>query len=131
MSSLKYPHRFVETHGSDSGTDAGNGSVAATRSPLIRTVGQAQQEFVRLVKDIPEVVKVLLVEGDEGPSLLTVISATPFDAGPRNSVFDVQIELMQRMEAPLLGVHLMNIQELPGNSLERQGLEAGVVLWSR
>ena len=131
MSSLKYPHHSGATDSSDLGTDTGNGSVAAVRRPLIQTAGQAQQQYVELVKVIPEVVKVLLVEGDGGQSLLTVISATPFDDVPRNRVFDAQIDLMQRMEKPLLGLHLMNVQELTGNSLERQGLEAGVVVWSR
>ena len=131
MSSLKYPQRSGATDNSDLGADTGNGSVATTRTPSIRTAGQAQQQYVNLVKGIPEVVKVLLVEGDGGQSLLTVISATPFDDTPRNRVFDAQIDLMQRMEKPLLGFHLMNVQELPGHSLERQGLEAGVVVWSR
>ena len=131
MSNLKHHNHPGSTQGSESGIDTGNGSVAAVRRPLIQTAGQAQQQYVELVEGIPEVVKVLLVEGDGGQSLLTVISATPFDDVPRNRVFDAQIDLMQRMEKPLLGFHLMNIQELPGNSLERQGLEAGVVVWSR
>ena len=131
MSSVKYPQHPGATGSSDSGSDTGNGPVAAVRRPLIQTAGQAQQQYVELVEGIPEVVKVLLVEGEGGQFLLTVISATPFDDVPRNRVFDAQIDLMQRMEKPLLGFHLMNVQELTGNSLERQGLEAGVVVWSR
>ena len=131
MSSLKFPYDSGETNGSEISAGTGIGSISATRSPLINTADQAQQQYVNLVKDIPEVVKVLLVEGDGGQSLLTVISATPFDDGPRKRVLDTQVDLMRRMERPLLGFHLVNTQELPGQSLERQGLEAGVVLWSR
>ena len=97
----------------------------------IWTKEQVQEEYISVVKNIPEVVKVILVEEDEGQALLTVISATPFEDEPRNKVFDAQIEVMERMERPLLGFHLVNIEELPGRSLEKQGSMAGKVLWGR
>ena len=131
MSSLKVPHDHDATGKREHSAGTGKGSVAAGSSRLIKTAEQAQQQYLEMVKAIPEVMKVLTVEEDEGLSLLTVISAAPFDDGPRSSVFDVQVDFMQRMEAPLVGFHLLNIQELPGQDLEHQGLESHQVLWSR
>ena len=131
MSRLKYPYKSDAVGSSEYGGEAGNGSTTTGRAGLIKTTNVARQQYVNVVRLIPEVIKVLLVEGDEGPSLLTVISAAPFDDGPRSSAFDVQVDFMQRMEAPLVGFHLLNIQELPGQDLEHQGLESHQVLWSR
>lgn len=100
-------------------------------SQMIQTKKQVQEQYINIVKAIPEVVMVILVEEDEWKSLLTMISAPPFEDEPRDKVFDAQIEVMQRMEKPLLGFHLVNIEELPGRSLNEQGSMAGTVLWSR
>ena len=131
MTSLKYPHDSEQPGTSERGDGTWQKSDSAGRFVSIQTAGQAQQEYLGLIEDIPEVVKVLLVEEDEGLSLVTVISATPFDNLPRNKVLDVQVDLMRRMEKPLLGFHLMNIQELPGGSLEYQGMRMSQVIWSR
>ena len=87
MSRLKYPYKFDAVGSSEYGGEAGNGSTTTGRAGLIKTTNVARQQYVNVVRLIPEVIKVLLVEGDEGPSLLTVISAAPFDNGPRSSVF--------------------------------------------
>ena len=131
MSSLKYPHESKQSGKSETGGETGNESVPADGSRPIRTAVQAQKVYVDLVKTIPEVVSVLLVEEAEGEAVVTVISATPFDTLPRNKVFDVQVEVMRRMVKPLLGFHLMNTQELPGGSLVSQGMETSQILWSR
>ena len=131
MSGLKYRHESKLSGKPETGDENGSGSVTEYRPGSIKTAREAQQQYVDLVKAIPEVVKVLLVEEDEGQSVVTVISATPFDDLPRSKVFDVQAEVMRRMEKPLLGFHLMNIQELPDSSLVFQGMETSQVLWGR
>ena len=102
-----------------------------SRAQRIRTKRQAQEHYINLVQLLPEVVEVRLIDEDEGPSLLTFISAAPFESEPRERVFDAQIEVMQKMDEPLLGFHLVNVQELPGGSLEGQGFASGAVVWSR
>ena len=131
MSSLKVPHDHDATGKREHSAGTGKGSVAAGSSRSIKTAEQAQQQYLEMVKAIPEVMKVLTVEEDEGLSLLTVISATPFDDVARNKVIGVQSDLMQRMEGPFIGFHLMNMQELPGGSLKYQGLATCQALWSR
>ena len=95
----------------------------------IRTKEQVQEQYINLVKQFPEVIEIRLVEEDEGQSLLTVISAAPFESEPREKVFEAQIEVLQQMEEPIWGFHLVNIEEIPGRSLDDQGDAAGVVVF--
>ena len=99
--------------------------------PIIQTKKKVRDQYLKLVRDIPEVVQVILVQENEGQSLLTVIDTTPFEDEPRNKVFEAQIQVMQEMETPLLGFHLVNIRELPEHSLNKQGSLTGKVLWRR
>lgn len=131
MSSSEFSPQFETARSLEGGNPEKKESAATDLIRSIKTMGEVLKEYVNMARTIPEVTEVLQAEGDEGPYILTVISATPFDDGPRDSVFSAQLEVMQRMEAPLVGFHLVNIQELPGGLLEYQGLERPQVLWSR
>jgi hypothetical protein len=97
----------------------------------LRTNEQVQKKYIELVKELPEVVEVRLVDDDGGQILLTVISATPFEREPRDKVYDAQIDVMQKMDRPLLGFRLLNIEEFPGRSLDDLLPVSGITIWSR
>ncbi|MDE0822434.1 MAG: hypothetical protein OSB07_00450 [Dehalococcoidia bacterium] len=99
-------------------------------SDRITTVNQATDKYIDLMKKIPEVIEVHLADDEEGQSLWTVISATPFENEPRDRVFSAQIEIMRMMDKPLLEFHLTNIQEMPGGSINGGVQSIGTVLWS-
>ena len=103
----------------------------AVPTPSVQTREWLQNQYIDLIKSIPEVVEVRLWNDDEGPALMTVISATPFDDEPRYRVFDAQIEVMEQMEEPLLGFRMVNLQEMAECGLGAQGPLTGQVVWSR
>ena len=76
---------------------------------------RAEEHYLELVRDIPEVVEVRLADDDEGAAIWTIISATPFDDGPRDRVIeaqiDVQIDVMKGGRCAL-GFRLINLEEL-------------------
>ena len=89
---------------------------------------RAQDQYINLVRMIPEVVEVRLADDEEGPMLWTVISAMPFDRGPRNRVYDAQFRVTQRTPNPVTGFRLVNVNELRGTP---DDLIGGTVVWSR
>ena len=89
------------------------------------------RSYIKLVSDIPEVREVRLLDDDEGPALWTIISATPFDNGPRDRVIEAQIDVMRSMEEPLLGFRLINIRELNEEFSEEYISDIGTIAWSR
>jgi hypothetical protein len=92
---------------------------------------RAEERYLELVREIPEVVEVFLVDDDEGPALWTIISAIPFDNGPRDRVIEAQIDVMKVMEEPLLGFRLINLEELDGAFRDDYVSDIGTVLWHR
>ena len=96
------------------------------------TPEQAWRHYTEKVKLIPEVQEVRLSSDDEGPSVWTIISATPFDDEPRERIIDVQIDVMQAMEKPMLGFQLVNLREL-GSDVVGDDVVPGdsIVLWNR
>ena len=91
---------------------------------------QAEEQYVKLVKEIPEVVEVHRVDDDEGPVIWTIISATPFDDGPRNRVIEAQIDVMKSARCAL-GFRLINLEELDHAFRDDYMSDIGTVLWHR
>ena len=89
------------------------------------------RRYIKLVSEIPEVREVRLLDDDEGPALWTIISATPFDNGPRDRVIAAQIDVMRNMEGPLLGFRLINISELNEGFSDEYISDIGTIAWSR
>ena len=105
--------------------------VGSIQTKKILTRNRIQEQYIELVKDVPEAVEVRLVEEADGQSLLTVISATPFDDEPRDKVFSAQLNILNKMESPLFGFHLVNVQELPSRSIDQLGSKMGKTVWRR
>ena len=103
---------------------ASRGSVSAKRK-------RAEKQYVALVREVAEVVEVRLADEDEGPVLWTIISATPFDDGPRDRVIEAQIETIQGMQVPLMGFRLINRDELSDGFRDEYISGIGMVIWSR
>ena len=71
-----------------------------------------------------------LVDDDEGPAIWTIISATPFDDGPRNRVIEAQINVMKSARGAL-GFRLINLEELDHAFRDDYMSDIGTVLWHR
>ena len=91
---------------------------------------QAEEYYLKLAREIPEVVEVHLVDDDEGPAIWTIISATPFDDGPRNRVINAQIDVMKSARCAL-GFRLINLEELDCAFRDDYVSDIGTVLWRR
>ena len=91
---------------------------------------RAEEHYLELVRDIPEVVEVRLADDDEGPAIWTIISATPFDDGPRDRVIEAQIDVMKGGRCAL-GFRLINLEELDHAFRDDYVSGIGMVLWSR
>lgn len=107
-----------------------NDLLATDRGRELRTKEQVQNQYIDLVKEIPEVVEVRLVDDNGGQVLLTVISGTPFERTPRDKVYDAQIEVMENMKEPLLEFRLVNVREFAGRSIDELGSVPGITIWS-
>ena len=92
---------------------------------------RAAKQYLELVREIPEVVEVRLLDDDDGPAVWTIISATPFDDGPRNRVLNAQIEVVRSMDKPWLGFRLINVEELDNEFRKAYISGIGAVMWSR
>ena len=103
---------------------ASRGSVSAKRK-------RAEKQYVALVREISEVVELRLADEDEGPVLWTIISAIPFDDGPRDRVIEAQIETMRGMQLPLMGFRLINREELSDGFRDEYISGIGMAIWSR
>ena len=88
---------------------------------------KALSRYLELVKDIPEVMEVRLSEDD---TLCTIISATPFDDGPRYRVFEAEEAMMRSTEQQPFLFDLVNCKELPEGASERLS-SLGDLVWKR
>lgn len=104
---------------------------SAARSRKLTTPEQASTRYVQLVKKMPEVQEVRLSQDEEGPSIWTIIAATPFDEEPRERIINVQIEVMRAMVQPLLGFNLVNLRELEAGVVVDSVMGEAQVLWKR
>ncbi len=91
---------------------------------------RAEEHYLELVTQIPEVVEVRLADDDEGPAIWTIISATPFDDGPRDRVIEAQMALMKGGRCAL-GFRLINLEELDRVFRDDYVSGIGTVLWRR
>ena len=89
---------------------------------------KALSKYLELVQKIPEVVEVRLSEDD---TLCTIISATPFDDGPRYRVFDAQVAVMRGVNPQPFLFDLVNCQELPENLRPERIAHLGDLVWKR
>ena len=89
---------------------------------------KALSKYLELVKEIPEVVEVRLSEDDE---LYTIISAAPFEDGPRYRVFKAEGVLMQSVETQPFHFHLVNRRELPEEGRDDHVCSFGDLVWER
>ena len=88
---------------------------------------KALSKYLELVKDIPEVVEVRLSEED---TLCTIISATPFDDGPRYRVFEAEEAMMLSTGQQPFLFDLVNCRELPKGASEHLS-SLGDLVWKR
>ncbi|MYC36577.1 MAG: hypothetical protein F4X66_06645 [Chloroflexi bacterium] len=69
---------------------------------------KALSKYLELVKDIPEVVEVRLSSDDQ---LYAILSATPFDDGPRYRVYRAEGQVMDTVEGQPYRFRLLNDQD--------------------
>ena len=86
-----------------------------TYPPL--TAFEVFEEFKDRIQFVEVVEEVLVVEDEEGPTIWTVISATPFDDGDeRRPIYEAQKELQRLVDRPLVNFRIINLEEIsPGN----------------
>ena len=71
-----------------------------------------------------------LSDDDDRAAIWTIISAVPFDNGPRDRIIDAQIEVMRDAQCAV-GFRLINLEEL-GHAFRNDYVSGlGTVLWSR
>ena len=100
------------------------------RGPVLSRRRRAEKQYLALVREIPEVVEVRLADDDDGAAIWTIISAVPFDNGPRDRVIDAQIEVIKDAQCAV-GFRLINLEEL-GHEFRNDYVSGlGTVLWSR
>ena len=106
--------------------------IASVRQPQGPATPEAiSNRYVGKVRDIPEVQEVRLVKDEEGISLWTIISATPFDKVPRNRIYRAQIEILRDADRPIVDFRLINLNELPEASREHIVPRDSRIVWEK
>ena len=88
----------------------------------------ALSKYLELVKDIPEVMEVRLSGDDE---LYTILSATPFDAGPCYRVYQAEGKVMDSVNPQPYRFRSVNAQELPSEGRDEHISSFGGLVWKR
>lgn len=78
-----------------------------------RATREAAERFVQLVRDLPQVRKVLLESRTSGPHIWTVIVAEPFDDAQRNPVYNAEMAVLRAVPSAYVGFRLVNLAEFP------------------
>ena len=89
---------------------------------------KALSKYLELVKDIPEVVEVRVSGDDE---LYAILSATPFDDGPRYRVYRAEGQVMDTVEDQPYRFRLVNACELPEEGRDEHICSFGDLVWKR
>jgi len=89
---------------------------------------KALSKYLELVKDIPEVVEVRLSGDDE---LYIILSATPFDDGPRYRVYRAEGQVMDAVEGQPYCFRLLNDQDPGIEDRVAYNRTDGDLVWAR
>ena len=86
-------------------------SASLREENVITDFDQALVHYTSLLKDNPDVVNISVYDGDDGQTILTEISAQPFDSTPRDAIYDAIVATYQLMREPVASFRLVNIRE--------------------
>lgn len=88
------------------------GRLQLTKGNKFKGLRELCTAFVRLVRQIPEVQKVLLQANGDSDYILTVIDAPPFTGGPRDRVYLAQQAVLETGISRPVEFRVINSREI-------------------
>jgi hypothetical protein len=83
------------------------------------------------VEDLGIVQEVRYYQGEEGVIVWTVISAPPFEDDVRDPLYDAQINVLRKLDKPIIDFRVVNLEEFPKGAIDRIIPPYSETIWKR